>query len=185
MSHRVCPWWIGYLLACPLRRRAQNPAAILSPYVREGMTVLEPGPGMGFFTLDLARLVGKSGRVIAIDIQPRMIARLKRRAARAGLQSRVDIRLATADSMGLASLAGSVDFTLAFAVVHEFPDSGGFFAEIAAASKPGALLLFAEPLGHVKLPLFDAELQGAFQAGFSVMERPTIRRCHAALLKRA
>jgi hypothetical protein len=44
MAHRVCPWWIGYLLASPLRRwLGQDPAKILSPYVREGMTILEPG----------------------------------------------------------------------------------------------------------------------------------------------
>jgi len=83
MALRVCPWWIGYLLASPLRRRlGQDPVKILSPYVREGMTVLEPGPGMGFFTIPLARLVGPSGRVIAVDLQPKMIESLKRRAAK-------------------------------------------------------------------------------------------------------
>jgi predicted methyltransferase len=61
MSHHVCPWWIGYLLASPLRRLFQNPHELLASYMSEGMTVLEPGPGMGFFTLDLARLVGSSG----------------------------------------------------------------------------------------------------------------------------
>src|SRR5207253_2358804 len=60
MAHRVCPWWLGYWLICPLRRCEQNPAEILAPHVREGMTVFEPGSGMGFFTLDLARLVGAS-----------------------------------------------------------------------------------------------------------------------------
>ncbi|HXN47666.1 MAG TPA: methyltransferase domain-containing protein, partial [Bryobacteraceae bacterium] len=73
MPHRVCPWWLGYLLASPIRRLAQNPSGTVAPYVREGMTVLEPGPGMGFFTLDLARLVGSSGRVVAVDIQPKML----------------------------------------------------------------------------------------------------------------
>ena len=53
------------MLASPLRRLLHDPAKILAPYVREGMTVLEPGPGMGFFTLDLARRVGASGRVVA------------------------------------------------------------------------------------------------------------------------
>ncbi len=65
MPERVCPWWLGYFLASPIRRLWQNPAQILRPYVREGMTVLEPGPGMVFFTLELARLVGpfrQSGR---------------------------------------------------------------------------------------------------------------------------
>ena len=80
MPHAVCPWRIGYLLASPLRRLLHDPAKILAPYVREGMTVLEPGPGMGFFTLELARRVGASGRVVAVDIQPRMLDRLKRPA---------------------------------------------------------------------------------------------------------
>lgn len=83
---RVYPWWLGYLLVSPLRRLSQNPGKVLAPYVREGMTVLEPGRGMGFFTLELARLVGPSGRVVAVDIQPRMLAGLRRRAARAGLE---------------------------------------------------------------------------------------------------
>src|SRR5215472_1318040 len=122
MAHRVCPWWLGYWLICPLRRRRQDPAAILAPLVRQGMTVLEPGSGMGFFTLDLARLVGPSGRVIAVDIQSKMLDRMKRRAAKSALLDRIDARLAAPDSMGIADLAGSVDFTLAFAVVHEFPD---------------------------------------------------------------
>ena len=82
MGHRVCPWWLGYFLASPLRRLLQDPVAITKPYVREGMTVLEPGPGMGFFTLEMARQVGASGRVVAVDVQPRMIAGLKRRLAK-------------------------------------------------------------------------------------------------------
>ena len=58
MGHRVCPWWLGYVLASPVRRLLQNPAEVVGPYVRPGMTVLEPGPGMGFFTLEMARQRG-------------------------------------------------------------------------------------------------------------------------------
>src|SRR5579884_3734090 len=138
MGERVCPWWIGYLLASPLRRLLHNERKILPPYVRPGMTVLEPGPGMGFFTLELARLVGPSGRVIAVDIQPKMIAGLQRRARKAGLMDRIDARLASPDSLRVEDLAGSVDFTFAFATVHEMPSPGPFFAQAAAVSKPGA-----------------------------------------------
>ena len=49
------------------------------------MTVLEPGPGMGFFTLELARIVGPEGRVVAVDVQPKMVEGLQKRARRAGL----------------------------------------------------------------------------------------------------
>ena len=184
MGKRVCPWWLGYFLVSPLRRwlRKEDPAKILAPYVREGMTVFEPGPGMGFFTLELARRVGNSGRVVAVDIQPRMLAGLERRAAKAGLMNRIEARIASQDSLGVNDLAGQVDFTLAYALVHEMPDSAKFFREAAQASKPGAILLLAEPLGHVKTEEFQAELQQAGEAGFVISARPAVPHNHAALL---
>jgi SAM-dependent methyltransferase len=184
MGHRVCPWWLGYLLASPLRRLLQDPAAVVKPYVREGMTVLEPGPGMGFFTLELARQVGAKGRVVAVDIQPRMIAGLKRRLAKAGLLERTDARLASSDSLGLEDLRGKVDFAFAMAVVHEMPSSSRFFAEVAQAMKPGAMLLLAEPSGHVKNDAFEGELRDAAAAGLEVTDRPAVRRSQAALMKK-
>ncbi len=183
MAQRVCPWWLGYFLAGRWRRLYQHPVKLLSPYVRPGMTVLEPGPGMGFFTLDLARLVGPSGRVIAVDVQGRMLDVLKRRAARAGLAERIDARVVQRETMALADLAGTVDFALAFAMVHELPEGNHFFEECAAALKSGAALLLAEPSGHVKPAKFDRELEVAAQAGLTVAERPTIRGSHAALLR--
>ena len=184
MAHRVCPWWLGYFLLNPFRRYRENPSQILKPHVRPGMTVLEPGPGMGFFTLELARLVGPSGRVIAVDVQPKMIAKLKHRAAKAGLLDRVHARIAPADSMNISDLAGSVDFTVAYHVVHEFPNAVRFFTEVYAASKPGASLLLAEPSGHVKAAEFEAELKAASAAGFSVQSRPSVRRSLTALLRK-
>jgi len=184
MAHRVCPWWLGYFLASPLRRLLLEPGKVVQPFVHEGMTVLEPGPGMGFFTVELARLVGASGRVVAGDIQPKMLAGLKRRVAKAGLLARVEARLVAPGSLGLTDLKGIVDFTLAFAVVHELPDAGRFFAEVAQASKPGAEFLLVEPAGHVKEAEFQAELKAAVQAGFSLADRPSVRRSHAALLKK-
>ena len=185
MPHRVCPWWLGYLLASPIRRLSQNPARIVAPYVREGMTVLEPGPGMGFFTLDLARRVGPSGRVVAVDIQPKMLSVLERRARKAGLADRIGIRLAQPDSMPLEDLNGKVDFALAFAMVHELPDQVRFFSQVAAALKPGASLLLVEPGGHVKPPEFDAELKIAADAGLALASRPKVGQSHSALLKKA
>jgi len=183
-EHRVCPWWLGYFLVTPIRRLLHDPEKILTPYVHEGMTVLEPGPGMGFFTVELARLVGTSGRVIAVDIQPRMLDGLKRRLAKAGLVGRVDARLAEPNSMGLADLAGRVDFAVAFAVVHEFPENSFFFSEVFQVLKDGACLLLVEPTGHVSATQFETELAEAAKAGLIPAEHPSIRRSHAALLKK-
>jgi ubiquinone/menaquinone biosynthesis C-methylase UbiE len=185
MAHRVCPWWLGYFLISPIRRWMQDPAKIIAPHVREGMTVLEPGPGMGFFTLELARRVGPKGRVIAVDVQPRMITGLKRRLEKAGLTERVDARLANEESMGLEDIAGKVDFTLAMAVVHETPKADRLFGEIATATKAGGKVLFAEPSGHVKEEVFAEELKAATGAGFRVDERPKLKGSQAAVLTKA
>ena len=162
----------------------QDPVKILSPYVSAGMTVLEPGPGMGFFTIPLARLVGASGKVIAIDVQSKMLDELKRRAAKVNLLERIDARVTSADTMGISDLEGKVDFTLAFAMVHEFPDAAHFFREAARASKSQARMLLAEPRGHVDEPQFAAELFAAASAGFSTADRPKIARSVSALLVR-
>ncbi|RJO67097.1 MAG: class I SAM-dependent methyltransferase [Myxococcales bacterium] len=184
MAPHVCPWWLGYVLVNPLRRLLQDPRRLLEPFVSEGMTVLEPGPGMGYFTLELARRVGARGRVVAVDIQPRMLKSLRRRAEKTGLAERIDARLASAEGMGLDDLAGGVDFALVFAMVHELPDIPAFFRELARAMKPGGKLLLAEPRGHVSTADFDKELALAEQAGFRVADRPTIRRSLTAVLVR-
>lgn len=124
-------------------------------------------------------------RCVAVDVQPKMIGKLKQRLGKAGLASRVDARVAPAESMGLTDLKGAVDFTVALYVVHEFPEHSRFFAEVAEASKPGATLLLAEPKGHVKATVFEAQLKAAAQAGFVRFETPTIRRSLTALLKKS
>ena len=113
-----------------------------------------------------------------------MISGLERRADRAGLSGRVEARKVAADTLSIEDLAGKVDFALAYAVVHEMPDAARFFRETAAALKPGGTLLLAEPAAHVKPPEFEAELTSAAQAGLKVVDRPTIRRSHSALLKK-
>ena len=182
MAHSVCPWWIGYLLASPIRRFAQDPHAILADWVKPGMTALEPGPGMGFFTLELARLVGPSGRVVAVDVQQRMLDGLVRRAAKAGLAGRIEPRLAAADSLGVDDLTGQVGFVLAFAVVHELPDAGSFFQQCRRALAPDGRMLVAEPTGHVSEQAMGETLRLAARAGLAVAARPAIRRSRSALL---
>ena len=184
-KHGVCPWWVGYLLASPIRKLMQDPARFLQPYVRAGMTVLEPGPGMGFFTLELARLVGPEGRVVAVDVQPRMVEGLRRRAKRAGLLARIDARVAPGETMALTALEGAVDFVLAFAMVHETPSAATFFAEAAQAMKPGAKILLVEPAGHVNDRDFAEELRLAADVGLAVIDQPTVSRSHAAILKKS
>jgi SAM-dependent methyltransferase len=185
MAPRVCPWWLGWLLVSPLRRIVHDPAALLAPFVREGMTVLEPGPGMGFFTLEAARRVGPRGRVVAVDLQPRMLAGLRRRAARAGLAERIEARESNGDVLGIADLAGKVDLALALWMVHEVPDAGRFFGEVRAALAPGGRVLVVEPRGHVTEVAFGESLAAAARAGLRGAPGPRVWRSVSALLQAA
>jgi SAM-dependent methyltransferase len=184
MSH-TCPWWFGYFLLNPVRRFAQGPARVLGPFVRPGMLVVEPGCGMGFFTLDLARMVAPRGRVVAIDLQEKMLAGLRRRAARAGLEAAIDVRLARPDRLGIEDLAGRVDLVLAFYVVHEVREPAGFFAEVAGALKGDGAALVVEPPLHVSRAAFEASLAVAERAGLVVARRPRIGPNKAALLAKS
>lgn len=183
-AHNVCPWWLGYLLASPIRRLFQNPDELLSPFVKPGMTVLEPGPGMGFFTLPLARMVGPTGRVHVRDIQQPMLNGLLRRARKAGLQDRIEARLVNADSLQVGELTGQVDVVCAFAMVHELPSQERFFAEVTPTLKQGGTLLLAEPAGHVSVEHFAGELGCAAEHGLRVVARPQVRRSQVAVLSR-
>ncbi|HEY6009158.1 MAG TPA: class I SAM-dependent methyltransferase [Geobacteraceae bacterium] len=182
MAHRVCPHWLGYFLLNPLRRLWHDPEEILRPYVTPGMTVLDLGSAMGFFTLPLAGMVGPSGRVVAVDVQEKMLRSLNRRAVQAKVAERIVARLCTPTSLDLADLEGAIDFALAFAVVHEAPDARSLFADLFRALKPGASCLVAEPKGHVSAREFAQTLSAAEGAGFGIVGTPKIARCRTAFL---
>jgi ubiquinone/menaquinone biosynthesis C-methylase UbiE len=182
MARHVCPWWIGYFLLIPFRKWVQDPRRILEPWVGPGMTVVDVGCAMGYFTLPLAELVGPTGRVIAVDLQARMLRTLARRARRAGLSDRIEMRGCTADSLGLADLAGRVDFALVFAVAHEVPDVARLMAELAAVLSRQGRALVAEPSGHVSAQEFAASIAAAQSVGLTVEAQPAIPRSRAALL---
>ncbi len=183
MEH-VCPWWFGSLLAGRLRRLVHDPAKLLSPFVPAGATVLEPGPGMGFFTVELARLVGPQGKVVAVDLQQQMLDGVRARAERAGVAGRLVLRKVEPTSLGVADLAGQVDFALLFWMLHEVPDAPRFLDEVVQALRPGGRLLLCEPKGHVTGRAFEASLQLAASRGLRLEGRPPIRFSRAALLGR-
>lgn len=182
MAPHVCPWWLGYCLASPIRRLAENPDEILEGLIAPGMTVLDVGCAMGFFTIPAARMVGPTGRVIAIDLQPRMISALKRRAKRRGLADRIETRVCTDTSLGIDDLDGKIDLVLAIHMVHEVPDRDALLRQLHRVTRSGGKLLVVEPKGHVKAHDFAETVAAAERAGFRVVDRPSTKRGHAQLL---
>ena len=184
MPKHICPWWVGYFLMNPLRRFAHNPRKTLGAYVSPGMTVLELGPGRGFFTIDLARLVGPTGRIIAVDIQPRMLKAVERRASKEGLLERVELRLGGNDASWAEGLTGKVDFALAFFVMHEVPDVPGYCRLIKNALVGGGRLFVAEPKMHVSACDYAGTVEAARQAGFEIVGHPKVRRGRATVFRK-
>ncbi len=184
MAEHVCPVWAGYFLANRLRRLLQNPYGILRPYVRPKMTVLDVGSAMGFFSLPMAEMVGPDGRVVCVDVQPRMLEVLRRRAARAGLAGRIETHVSTGDSLGLQGYDNAFDFALAFTVLHEVGDQANFLREIHHMLKLGATLLLTEPIRHVGRVEFDRTVSLALEEGLVATGHPQIRLSHTVVLTR-
>jgi 2-polyprenyl-3-methyl-5-hydroxy-6-metoxy-1,4-benzoquinol methylase len=185
VRHRahVDPWWFApFDIGNPLRHWVHNPQTIVEPYVRPGMTVLDVGCGLGWFSVSMARIVGERGKVIAVDFQRHMLNMLRRRAKRAGVIDRIEMQQCQQDQLGVAT---QVDFALLFAVLHEVPDRGRLLAEIRRCLKPGSKMLLAEPPVHVTRWKFADETALTEQMGFQLIERPRIRWAHAALYQTA
>ena len=169
---RVCPWWLAYTFDNPFRRLFHNPDRILGDYVKPGHTVLDIGCGLGYFTLAMARMVGEKGKVIAVDLQPQMLKRLRRRAERSGVQSQIQPHLSRRDSLGVKE---SVDFILAFWMVHEVEHQGPFFKEVHGLMKPEARFLVVEPKFHVTDSAFQKTVAIAHQTGLVSLDTPQVR----------
>ena len=178
-DRHVCPWWLCFTFDNLIRKLFHNPENILAPYVREGDTVLDVGPGMGYFSIPLARIVGDKGKVIAADVQAPMLAALRKRVQKQGLEGRIVLHLCKPDSIGIRD---PIDFALAFWMVHEVPDRNKFFHEIRLLLKPTGKLMLAEPTIHVTRPMFEETLRRAEEVGFVVTENPKISMSRTAVL---
>ncbi len=180
-KNRICPVEKADSLDTRFRRWFQNPKKILKPYIKEGMTVLDLGCGPGFFSVELAQMVGSSGKVIAADLQKGMLEKLKEKIKGTELEKRITLHKCEEDKIGLTE---NVDFVLTFYVVHEIPDQDKLFAEIETLLKPNGQILIVEPPFHVSKSAFENTIQKARAAGFTEVERPKVLFNKAVILRK-
>ncbi|UCE47456.1 MAG: class I SAM-dependent methyltransferase [Phycisphaerales bacterium] len=181
-SGRVCPVKRAGSLDNRIRRWLHDPRKILGPYIGEGMTVLDVGCGPGLFTIEMAQMVGESGRVIAVDLQEEMLDKLRNKTHGTALAERIKLHKCEADSIGISD---KVDFALAFYMVHEVPNQQEFFEEVQSILKPDGLALVVEPPLHVSNRAFEESIGKARDAGLTPVERPRVLLSKTILLKRA
>lgn len=160
---RVCPYQAAFLLDNWIRHLLQPPPKILAPFIAPDDTAIDLGCGPGFFTLPMARLVGSKGRVLAVDRQSRMLARVSRKAKRQGLADRIVCHQCPPERVGLSLKA---DFILAWYMMHETPDPANLLKELRTLLKDDGRLLVVEPKMHVSRAKFAALEEDARTAGW-------------------
>lgn len=182
-THSVCPWWLGYFLLNPLRKKRQDPHELLEHYINKDDQVLDYGSGMGYFSVPMAQLVGENGKVYCLDLQQKMLDGLMRRARKRNLQNIITPVLVTSSES--SKIKGkSIDFALLFAVAHEVPDKEKLFLELYRLLKDDGLLLFAEPKGHVSFDDFERSVGIAVSSGFHILGNKEIWKSHAVMLQK-
>jgi len=185
MNHKkphVCPVERSGSLDNKLRKLFQDPKKLLKPYIRKGMTVLEVGCGPGFFTLDMAEMVGESGKIIAVDIQEGMLEKVKSKTTGTPLAHRIKLHKCNETSLGISE---HVDFVLLFYMVHEVPDKPNFFSQLSSILKPNGQILVAEPPFHVSDKKFKQMQQQAKDQGLINLQGPRMLFSKTAILKKS
>jgi len=177
----LCPVERAGSLDIGIRRWVQDPQKILRPYIEEGMTVLDLGCGPGFFSIDMAQMVGKSGRVIACDLQEGMLRKVRDKIQGTELEARIILHKCEENKIGVSE---NVDFVLAFYVLHEVPNQEDSLNEIGAILKPDGQVLIVEPPFHVSKAAFEETVRKARNAGFTLVDRPKVLLSKTAVLKK-
>ena len=118
----------------PERRKLLPPEETLSRFgLTEGDSIADIGCGTGYFTLSAARVVGRQGKVYALDIMPDMLEAVRSKAREKDFRNIEFIQTRETDFV-LPDAA--VPYALACLVVHEVDDPMAFFQEVKRILQP-------------------------------------------------
>lgn len=157
------PEFLANVIDNPLRRRFQSPdETAIRHGIEPGMTALEVGPGNGRYSVAAARRIGPTGRLHAVDIEPKMIERVQRRAAAEGITN-IEARVASAYELPYPD--GFFDRICMTAVTGEIPDPVRAFREFGRVLKPAGAVAVSEVLVDPDYPRASTVARWAAEAG--------------------
>ena len=129
----------------------------------------------------MAQMVGRSGRVIASDLQEGMLQKLRKKIQGTELEERITLHKSERNKVGVTV---NVDIVLAFYMVHEVSNPKRFFEEINSILKPNGKFLIVEPPIHVSKMAFQETIRKARDAGFKPIEGPKVLLSKTVMLKK-
>ena len=163
------PEFMANLIDNPLRRKIQPPSEMPVRHgIEPGMTVLEVGPGNGRYTVEIARRVGDTGKVITVDIEPKMIERVTQRA-QAERITNLEARIANVYALPFDD--GAFDAICMIAVISEIPEPDRALREFYRVLSPSGTLAFSELLTDPDYPLAQTLVRKASQANFRLKKK--------------
>jgi ubiquinone/menaquinone biosynthesis C-methylase UbiE len=162
-----CPASLSWIVNNPIRRWYMRP--VLDRLgIRPGERVLELGPGPGAFTIEAARRTEPGGKLLAVDIQPAMIAAVERKVSETKL---TNVETHIADAFHLPVGNGSIDRAFLVTVLPEIPDRKRVLHELRRVLKPRGVLSITEEFLDPDYPLAQTTIRWAEEAGFELKER--------------
>lgn len=171
------PHQMAGLLDNSLRRQYMDPGEVLGMYgVMAGTRVLDLGCGVGVFTVELARMVGETGMVHAVDIQNPMLARTQARVAGAGVYGQVQLHHCGAYDLPLPD--DSIDLAVAISTLGEIPDKPAALSELRRVLRAGGRLGVTEELLYPGYLLGGSVRRWAAEAGFQFLARTGSPMCY-------
>jgi ubiquinone/menaquinone biosynthesis C-methylase UbiE len=143
--------------------------------------VIDLGCGPGFFSIEMAKIVGSEGRVFAVDLQKQMLKKLEQKAAKENLNKQIALHNCSQKKIGLKNDI-KADFILAFYMVHETPDHKIFLTEVKTMLKKEGRFLIVEPRFHVNKQHFQEITQDITDIGFKIIDTPAKKGGRSLLL---
>lgn len=163
------PQFMANAIDNPFRRKIQPPDKTPARHgIEPGMIVLEVGPGNGTYTVATARRVGNRGKVVTIDIEPKMIERVTRRAQAEGIDN---IEAKVADVYDLPFEDGFFDAIYMIAVIGEIPEPDRAMREFYRVLSSSGTLAFSEFLPDPDYPRAKTLIRKATAAGFRLQKK--------------
>lgn len=167
LFHFPAPAFMGRLLDSGARRKLQPPHKVIQRSgIKPGMSVLELGCGSGAFTTFVARAVGKTGKVYAVDIEPKMVKQLESKLSKPEHKDIGNVELILAGAYKLPFDDDFFDLAFMVTVLQEIPDRMRALQEIRRVLRPAGILAVTEFLPDPDYPLRSTTIKMVKKAGF-------------------